>query len=355
MEAKKQQYGFIVYLRVMCVLMVAYNHFGAMRYPDWIVTRFFRFAFNTPLMLVQDFGALAVCMFFLISGFLGAKKLENRHTGTFGTVCAYLYGRGKRIFVPLVGTMLMAWLTVRVLPHLFGRASCFDMYGNRDWLRATLLVNHFRCTPDYLNGALWYLVPLLAFYATYALAALLAGKRASVWKIVIFDALYGLVTVLFLRFQINMYYPFAMMPLFGVLLWMKRQGKLGRRAFLLLAGVSWMLMVFSFYRLQSHHYGTGAYLVSFAIGYLIFILLTLTDEKIPAPGRVMTWLSGISYEFYVSHCIIGQFCLWMLDGFGIAPMLSVPLAIAVCTVWAGASHYLIEVLPKRIIKTRRIP
>ena len=60
----------INYLRVLAVMMILYDHIGGLRNPEWIVKRGIDYFVTVPLNIIQDFGALGVSIFFLISGLL---------------------------------------------------------------------------------------------------------------------------------------------------------------------------------------------------------------------------------------------------------------------------------------------
>ena len=60
----------ITYLRVLAVVMILYDHVGAMRNSEWSVKGIMDFLFCIPLKIIQEFGALGVSLFYLITGFL---------------------------------------------------------------------------------------------------------------------------------------------------------------------------------------------------------------------------------------------------------------------------------------------
>lgn len=52
------------------MFLVAFPHLGVIIEPSWKVAAFIDSAINTPFAIIQNFGALGVCVFFVISGFL---------------------------------------------------------------------------------------------------------------------------------------------------------------------------------------------------------------------------------------------------------------------------------------------
>lgn len=349
MEIKKPAYHFIVYMRVFCALMVAYNHLGAMRHPEWLATRFFQFAFNVPLALIQNFGALAVCIFFLISGFLSGKY-PAQGEASLKSAGVYLYRKVKRIVVPLLAAMLIGYGSLQLYTLLTGRPNCLWEFSNRDWLRSALLLNHIQGKPDYINGALWYLVPLLGFYLLYAAASLAAGKLPPWGRILCFDVLYGLLTGALAWNGMPSLLPYVMIPLFGTLLWQLFRGQIGVKIWGALSLICWLLMTVSFYLLQNNHYSGEPYLASFGAGWLIFILLLLADDRVPAPGRTWLYLGSISYEFYLIHCVIGGFSMWLLESIHVPVTVAVLLSILVSGAWAAFTHAAVETVPRWVRK-----
>lgn len=347
-----KSWNFIVYLRVVCALTVAYNHLGAMRHPEWAVTRLLQFLLNRPLNLVQNFGALAVCMFFLISGFLAAGGLTKKRL-SLRDLSGFLWRRGKRIFLPLGVCMAAGFATVKLYSALLGRETCFSGFTKWDWLRSALLLNQWQGLPDYVNGALWYLLPLLVFYLLYAVAVWLSGKHNTAGGILAFDLIYGIAMAYISRVPWFNLFPFAIMPLFGAILRLKFQEKISFRSCSALFAVNWVLMITAFYTLAPNFYGLELYLVSFAFCVLIFLVMALLDDRIPAPSRVWTLLSGISYEFYCIHCVVGGFSMWLLELGGVPTTLAVTVSVLLSAVWGWGCHELTEILPGWIRNSRK--
>lgn len=338
---KRSRYGFIVYLRVICMFLVAYSHFGAMRHPEWFVTGVLRYAFNDPLGLMQDFGAFAVCSFFLISGFLAVQS-SGKDRMTLGGACRYFLGKLNRVFLPLVITMVLSYLTLGLYSFLTGKPHWLSGYSGIDWLRSVLLLNHIQGMPEYINGALWYLAPLLGFDLLLAAAMWLGGRGTWFRRMLAFELLFALG----LATSVSYLLPYAIMPLFGTVYGLKRKGRLSRKQFLFLMLLSWLLMITGFYRLQPHFYSGNSYPLSMAAAVLVFMLLELSEEKLPVPTRGWEFLSGISYEFYIVHGIVGALAMGLMESAGIPVSLAVPVSILLSLAWAWLSHRLVGLLKK---------
>ena len=60
--------------------MILYDHLCGIRNSDWVLKKAVDFILCTPLNIIQDFGALGVGLFYLITGFLFLhtnRKKEN--------------------------------------------------------------------------------------------------------------------------------------------------------------------------------------------------------------------------------------------------------------------------------------
>ncbi len=139
-------------LRALCALAVFFFHCG-----------------------LVNFGWLGVQIFFVISGFLITRSLENRPEGTASQRILAFYGRRARRILPPVYLYLLflapfAFLTQRQLVN--------------GWLAAvTFTYNLYNLTPSFLNtpflSHLWSLAVEEQFYLVFPLLMVLARRRAT--------------------------------------------------------------------------------------------------------------------------------------------------------------------------------
>lgn len=137
-------YVFIQYLRVIAMVLVLWDHLVPGAYygmgvqpPASIVERYILW----PLAITNYFGAFAVDVFFIISGFLAVATLKK--TG----VISFLLKRLVRITPPL----LFGGLVFMMTNYLLGNSDLFDVQA---YLSA--------------NGALWYVKVLVVYYILFA-------------------------------------------------------------------------------------------------------------------------------------------------------------------------------------------
>ena len=68
---------FLDYFRVAAMFLVMWPHLTELINPQWQVLAGVQWLINRPLHIIQNFGALGVCYFLLISGFLLNKSTEG--------------------------------------------------------------------------------------------------------------------------------------------------------------------------------------------------------------------------------------------------------------------------------------
>ena len=150
-----QKYEFINYLRVFAMVSVAWPHLVANMNPEWPVLHLVQWMINRPLHLIQNFGALGVSIFFVISGFLAAENLEQ--SGKF------LKKKFIRIYIPVLSSMFAFCVFIKLFEFV-GYTSYWSQFSNLEWLFSATLWNYLSGRTDAVNGVLWYLVPQFLFF-----------------------------------------------------------------------------------------------------------------------------------------------------------------------------------------------
>lgn len=72
-----KHYQSMNYLRALAVILILWCHLVGMRTDTWIGKKAISFVFTEPLHIIQNFGALGVSIFFIISGFLMGMSIDS--------------------------------------------------------------------------------------------------------------------------------------------------------------------------------------------------------------------------------------------------------------------------------------
>lgn len=290
------------------MFLIRYDHLGAARYGEWRVKKLLDNLICNPLEVIQDFGALGVAIFFLISGFLAYNSQEHK----VHKMSESLLKKLKRLFIPLLGGMIICFAVLKVYEKFFGN-TYWSGFSIKEWLECTLLINYVKGTPNVINGVLWYLVPLIVFYI------LINTIQTFIKNDVFFILIYGIILIVIIGLfpNFNSLTPFAYMPLFGtiVYLFFEKDWRFTKTIFSL--RYIYCLMVLSFKMFLPGYYSGNNYLVSFIYGFLLFSICVSIESRFKKPVAIIDFFSKISYSFYIMHSIIGGFAMTILEMKGI--------------------------------------
>ena len=98
----RKEFNFIPYLRVAAMCLVTWPHMSVNLNSEWFPIQIVQWIFTRPLHIIQNFGALGVCIFYLISGFLMA---QNTRWGL-----PYFFRRLLRVYLTVPLSMLIFFL-----------------------------------------------------------------------------------------------------------------------------------------------------------------------------------------------------------------------------------------------------
>lgn len=119
----------------------------------------------TPLR----FGQEAVMVFFLVSGFVVARSFERRADRA---VLPFLGRRALRIYVPLLGALVIAYLTESYNAAQWVDPRWIELLGNLAMLQDNVAVKpHVLVAPYHGNVPLWSLSYEIWFYLLFALVS----------------------------------------------------------------------------------------------------------------------------------------------------------------------------------------
>jgi len=270
---------------------------------EWFPIQIVQWIFTRPLHIIQNFGALGVCIFYLISGFLMA---QNTRWGL-----PYFFRRLLRVYLTVPLSMLIFFLFNCCLSSIFHLASYWDQFTLLQWIQSATLWNYLWCFPDAVNGVLWYLFPLLCVDIIYTLCNLFK-KKSSIHFILITD-IWILVSTYFLpKFtQIPVGFsrgaPFMAIPMFGVIIHLAYTKKVSGKLIISLGFLNYLVLISSFYLQYNAYYETEPYIVSMMYAMLIFTVMLLSPP--PPSKRWIAHCSKISYSFYITHSLYGGYMI----------------------------------------------
>lgn len=331
-RVSQRRYPALDALRGVAVLMVVYDHLfaiagermagGAFAPVPWV-----RQWVSGPLGIIQDFGWLGVCLFFLISGFViaHAGRRERPHT--------FAMRRIFRIFPPLAVTVLL----VAVLDRLAGTVRSWS-----DYVYGLTLAGYLTVPQIIVLGVAWTLVIEVIFYALIALLspllksrvpalALLAGTAIPLWAI-LYARNFG--DVFFLFAASAAYVPLLMI---GSTLYLGHVGATRLAVAVLMVSANAAVFVLGLRTIHTAFLPIGnSYLVSAVYALAIFMLCL--DRRAPP---VLKFVGDISYSLYLLHGVVGFIFVHYLLAVGVGPAAPF-VASLVCIGVSYVFHRLVE-------------
>lgn len=316
-RASHRFFAFLAALRGVAVLLVVYDHLGAI-WPEsngmsWPPNRFIRTWINDPLAIIQDFGFFGVVLFFLISGFI------ITHVAQRETRYQFAVKRILRIYPPLIASIL----AIIVITAIRGGV----LLTWKQYLLSFTLLNYF-WTPQYVvNGVAWTLVIEMLFYAgAFAVLPLLKRRSALgsaiiiaataliIWQARSFGARFFLVaaSVAYLPFLIQ-----------GQLIYLRWVRKISNLQYAGLAIATYVVTVYGIRTIHTAYLpADNSYMVSFAYAFFVFVVGLMLEAAIRIP-RFISFSSDVSYSLYLFHGVVGFLVLDILT-----PQVNLTIAIA---------------------------
>jgi peptidoglycan/LPS O-acetylase OafA/YrhL len=341
----------IALIRAVAALLVVYDHFcgiwpernGIAFAPAQAIERWVL----SPLALMQLGGAMAVALFFMVSGFIIV------YVGVRESPRAFAIRRTLRIFPPLwvsIALLLMCYVPALALsdaPGLRGYQINEVLAHANPWpyvLAAATLVNYVIGTPA-VNGVAWTLIIEMLFYLCVLALLPLLRTRPRAAMIAAFAALALLQAAaktngfVFLVAVNGVYVSFLFL---GTLVYLRWAGRIGNVFFVAATAAFWALFLFGVDRYVAQPPWTVAgYGVSYAFAWLLFVALLLVDKHVRL-DPVTAFFSRISYSLYLNHGGLGLLALTLLVpriGYPAALVLTFAMAVAV----SAASYRFVEV------------
>ncbi|MCC6193132.1 MAG: acyltransferase [Burkholderiales bacterium] len=320
-------------MRAIAALIVVYDHLVGMwlqrNQVSWRPSQLADRWIFEPLHLMSHGGALAVALFFMVSGFVIVYVAQRESRRDFAI------RRALRIYPPfwmsclLFAAVYVAATAVSSAPGLRGFA-VEQALAQPNPLLATLaaltLGNYLIGTPA-INGVAWTLVIEVLFYIAVALLLPLLKTRPRLAIGVAFAVLAllqaiaktNVVVFLLAVNSVHVAYMFL-----GSLAYLRWAGRIGTRFFVTATVVFWGLFVHGVAKIVLQApYSLSDYGVSYAMAWLLFVAILLLDEKLRLGGFAM-FFSRISYSLYLNHGGIGLIALTLLY-----PALGYPMSLAI--------------------------
>ena len=328
-EQNKATYQFINYLRVLAMALVAWPHLVANMNPTWPVLHFVQWCINRPLHLIQDFGALGVSLFFIISGFLAA---ENTETGV-----RYFKKKILRIYFPVLFSMLFFWVFIKLLEFL-NYISYWSQFSAKEWLFSATLWNYLKGYPDVVNGVLWYLVPQFIFFAELSVWKTIKSKFGFVQTICILTpVLYVSDWFINIPHSLMTQFHYALIPLIGYAV---RIAKLPAQP-IKWFGLIYIEIIYGFWKYQQELFESNSYICSVVVALFIFVIFSRNVNSFHE-NNIVNRLSMISYSFYLTHSLYGCFLITLLSQLNFAWIFSLCIGIIGALIAAYLNYRYIE-------------
>lgn len=337
-QENKKRFKFLDWLRCIGVCLIVYDHLGPLRNSEWWLSRMIENLVNIPLGIIQYFGAFGVCLFFIISGFCLTASASTRWK--------FIY---KKI-IRIVGTLLVA----TALFYCFNKAvsllvgqTYWDQFTLHDWIGDSLLACYLFGRDSVINGATWYLFPLMGVYFIVALFYRLLNKNPAYLAGIldaIFIGLWMLGRFKGIRIIQMQWLIFMLVPVFGILIHSIYDKRISASIFLVAFITNYIVFLKCIVIFREDYYFTQPYMISLAYAVLIFAIGLLLEDKLILP-RVIKFVSDISFSIYLLHMPLGGL---IMTGLGKYCGFTVCFVIAVTIVGMLAWGYH-ELIEKRVI------
>lgn len=299
------------YLRVLALGMILYDHLCGMRNSDWILKKAVDFILCTPLNIIQDFGALGVSLFYLITGFLFLHTNRKKENG-IASACRKVI---RLYLFTLISTVIFG-----IFQYGFNSISptYWAQFSLKDWTGCATLISYFSGVGDMVNGTTWFLIPLFAFYILSSICYKFSGKNISAYLLLL-EGISALLVILGIygSRQANTAYlssliPFIYIPIIGVIVYLWVSHMLSCTGAAVSGGIAYITMTLAFYRLNRVYYAENPYIISIICAALL-LLLFIAGEHAFKEQVIITFLEKISLSLYLVHMTWGSFLMSFLE------------------------------------------
>jgi peptidoglycan/LPS O-acetylase OafA/YrhL len=326
------RFVFLDYLRAIAAWAVVYDHVLA-HWPERFgatlsVVGALRAHIYVPLGVIQDFGWLGVCIFFLISGFI------ITHVSQREAVAEFLIRRFFRIF-PLLSFFVL--LSFVIDPDFRGKVAIGDL------LRNMTLLNYFTVPQVVLVGVAWTLAIEILFYLATAATMIVRSPVLIVGANLVFCSLviascrnFG--DNYFLFAASLAYVPYLVVG--QIFYFAFYQNSISLKTALICTLAAFAVITFGISTIHVQFRPVeNSYVINFLYACAIFSAFFLAEARLRV-HRSVAFLSTTSYAVYLTHGVVGWAIfvrLWPY-GSGVAIAATLVTTIVVSTL----VHYAIE-------------
>lgn len=318
------------YLRVIAVFMILYDHIGAFRNPEWEIKRLLDFVVTRPLNIIQDFGALGVSIFFVISGFLLVwnNKSQNAIKKTWDKIC--------QIYISCLLSFVGFFIFQELLWKVLNLDTWWKQYTLRQWLESSTLLGYFNGHGEVINGTTWFLIPLFTFYIIYSIYELLVVyvDDFSLWIVEAFVIIIFAVLRL-LHVAVPGIIVYVYIPMFGMILAnMLKENHISYKSGVGLLLINYICMSVCFSWYQYDYYANSLYLVStlYAIGLVLFFYVFRENFR---ENKFIKYICSISLAVYLLQMTYGSYFMQVLTDWKVPYTVSFIIAVGLIV---GISH-----------------
>ena len=341
------------FARALAVLLVFYCHnlvaFTTSKGIELISISIIRNSITNPLAIIQDFGFLAVSLFFLLSGFLITYKGIKENLKTFLI---------KRIF-----RIYPAWIFAVLIIQTINIFLNHDLILSQDkilnfgeLLKCITLWGYMELDPVWIIGVGWTLIIEVIFYLLFAVSKIFGKQNLS--KLIIFNMIVVTFCIVFLIQLGDSFYPFckwmSYVPclIFGQLIYAFYTEGI-KTKYILLSIINYYIFLWGNHKILQGIFlaPDNSYVASLFYATLIFVFLLKTQWKCP---YFFKYIALISYSIYIYHGNIGQLVMiWLPNNLF---WLSFGLSITITFLVSALSYEFIEkrgqVIARSILRSK---
>ena len=333
--SERKNFAFLNLLRASAVLLVLWDHLGAV-WPErnsmyWWPRQFLQTWVNEPLAIIQDFGFLGVVTFFIISGFIITHAAQRE------TRFEFAIKRILRIYPPLIASIL----TVIVITVLRDG----ELLSWKKYVISFTLLNYMQSPQYVVNGVAWTLVIEMLFYAAVFILMSQLKRRPDIGVTVLITFIWLVISrarsfgaSFFLLAASFAYLPYLVQ---GQLIYLRWAKKITNSSYAVLAFATYAVTIYGIQTIHTNYLPVdNSYMISFIYALFVFLISLFLEDSIRLP-RVVSFTSDISYSLYLYHGIVG-FLVLDLTVSKINLTLSIGAALTTAFAVAYASYRFIE-------------
>jgi len=296
-------------MRALAITLVLLFHFFARWTPPLHSQNVYPYKIEIARR-VSEFGYLGVQLFFMISGFVILRSLENQ--ANFAT---FVRARIYRIFPTLWFAIPLIYFACNKLNQKFiAPIPASSIIPSLTLLDPAFLNRLFSTQLIWTTGVLWSLCIEIQFYLVAGTIFFKLKKYTFVTRLFVIAISMQSVETLIVLANPNVIHIYdALIPLHNYIWWFLAGSTFYRILKSKKSGFLHVLVVISLcINLLSANYESSKFKLSpspsitTVIFYLIFYAITKWPGKIPIlRSSFLVWLGGISYEFYLIHEPLG--------------------------------------------------